>query len=80
VRAEGAAGGVACAVPGPAAFAAAGDAATTPVVGREATAGAGAPGFAETTAEGRAGGWLFAIASACLRSRIAFSASPGLEM
>jgi hypothetical protein len=66
-------------VPGPAALAAAGEAATTPGAGFAATAGATAPGFA-TTAPGRTGGWLLAIASACLRSRIAFSASPGFEM
>jgi hypothetical protein len=74
-----AAAGAACAVPGPAALAAAGEAATTPAVGLVATAGATAPGFA-TTVAGRAGGWLLAIASACLRSRIAFSASPGFEI
>jgi hypothetical protein len=74
-----AADGTACAVPGPAALAAAGEAATTPGAGFAATAGATALGFA-TTAPGRAGGWLLAIASACLRSRIAFSASPGFEM
>ena len=69
-RAAGA-GVAACAVPGPAAFATAGEAATTGVV---------PAGLAATTAAGRAGGWLFAMASACFRSRIAFSASPGLEM
>ena len=36
-------------------------------------------GGVATTAAGRTGGAAFAAASACLRSRIAFSASPGLE-
>jgi hypothetical protein len=53
-----------------------------------ATAGGGAAaapacgtavGGAATTACGLAGGIAFAVASACLRSRIAFSASPGFE-
>ena len=68
-----------CAVPAPAAFATAGEAATTGAPGLTAAAGATVPGFA-TTGVGRAAGWLLASASCCLRSRIAFSASPGFEM
>lgn len=48
-----------------------------------ATAGRGVPAAAAggaTTAAGRAAGAFRASASACLRARIAFSASPGFEM
>jgi hypothetical protein len=71
----------------PAPALAAGAAATTgafpcepPSGGREATTGAdGVGGFGTTTAAGRCGAFR-ASASACLRSRIAFSASPGFDI
>jgi hypothetical protein len=47
--------------------------------GRAGTAATCAADGGATTAAGRGGGAALAAASACLRSRIAFSASPGLD-
>ena len=61
---------------GCAGVAAAGEAATT---GRGGTAAAGLEAGGATTAVGRGGAAWIAAVSACLRSRIALRASPGLE-